>query len=665
MAFEKKIFSSILSLVLVTGLLPCPAFADTINAGNETKTKDPSNQNSAFYDDGIASKPDLSETDVDDKTTGNTDEYDDSDIAAMDDGEYDTDAEFSEPDYSDGKLAIWADGLDGSTDITDIYPPDTNEIELYSNGSSVSPMTFSDEMLYFCKYESSCNYDQGLSSGDGYHAMGYFQFDNRYGLGSFLKAVYQYNPSKYKALKVIGDRYGWDVTGATRSNNTFTRLGNDLNTAWHAAYKADPNEFSRLQNGWAYTEYYSGSLGARGCLGAFGINLDNRPDCIKGLCWGMVNLFGAGGGASYIKNGNYYGANWFFKYSGINESMSDETLIVTLCDFVVNNVSKRYPKQQIYWKGWQNRYRSEKEDCLSYLNVDRWINSGGKWWYRHADGSYTRNDWERINGYWYYFDGSGWMQTGWLKLDNSWYWLNGSGAMATGWQKIGGSWYYFNGSGVMQTGWLKLSNSTYYLNGSGAMLTGWQWIDNDWYYLYSNGVMKTGWLELGETKYYLDGSGVMQTGWFKVDSKWYYANGSGAMQTGWLKTGNTWYYLNGSGIMLTGWQWIGSAWYYLNGSGAMATGWLKLGSTWYYLNGSGAMLTGWQSIGGKWYYLSGSGAMKTGWYKVGSNWYYSNPSGVMRYSTWIGDYYLLGDGRMATNRWVGSYYVGADGKWVR
>lgn len=605
MAIEKKIFSSILSLVLVTGLLPCPAFADTINAGNETKTKDPSDQNSEFYDDGIASKPDLSETDADDKTTGNTDEHEDSDIAAMDDGEYDTDTEFSEPDYSDGKLAIWADGLDGSTDITDIYPPDTNEIELYSNGSSISPMTFSDEMLYFCKYESSCNYDQGLSSGDGYHAMGYFQFDNRYGLGSFLKAVYQYNPSKYKALKVIGDRYGWDVTGATRSNNTFTRLGNDLNTAWHAAYKADPDEFSRLQNGWAYTEYYSGSLGARGCLGAFGINLDNRPDCIKGLCWGMVNLFGAGGGASYIKNGNYYGANWFFKYSGINESMSDETLIVTLCDFVVNNVSKRYPKQQIYWKGWQNRYRSEKEDCLSYLNVDRWINSGGQWWYRHADGSYTRNDWECINGYWYYFDSSGWMQTGWLNLDNSRYWLNGSGAMATGWQKIGGSWYYFNGSGVMQTGWLKLSNSTYYLNGSGAMLTGWQLINGNWYYM------------------------------------------------------------NGSGAMLTGWQWVGSAWYYLNGSGAMATGWLKLGTTWYYLDGSGAMLTGWQSIGGKWYYLDGSGAMKTGWYRVGSNWYYSNPSGVMRYSTWIGDYYLLGDGRMATNRWVGGYYVGADGKWVR
>lgn len=254
------------------------------------------------------------------------------------------------------------------SDIADVYPPDTNEIEAYANGSNLQPMSFSSEMLYFCKYESSCNYDQGLSSGDGYHAMGYFQFDNGYGLGSFLKAVYNYNPSTYSALKVIGDRYGWNVTGATRSNGAFTQLGNDLNTAWHAAYKANPTEFSNLQNGWAYIDSYNGSLGARGCLKAFGINLDNRPDCIKGLCWGMVNLFGAGGGASYINNGNYYGANWFFKNSGINDSMSDEVFVTTLCDYVVNNVAKRYPKQSIYWTGWQNRYKSEKADCLGYLS---------------------------------------------------------------------------------------------------------------------------------------------------------------------------------------------------------------------------------------------------------------------------------------------------------
>lgn len=365
MALKNKALNSFLSVTLAMGLLPYSAFADTAKATDETNTKVPVEQGSEFTDGGIAAKSHSPNTDSGNQsresaedtspnaTPANEDEFGiDSDSREADpNDEYDMDSAYSEPDYEDGKLAIWADGLDDPSEVMDVYPPDTNEIELYSNGSSISPMTFSDEMLYFCKYESSCNYDQGLSSGDGYHAMGYFQFDNRYGLGSFLKAVYQYNPSKYKALKVIGDRYGWDVTGATRGNNTFTRLGNDLNTAWHAAYKADPDEFSRLQNGWAYTEYYSGSLGARGCLGAFGINLDNRPDCIKGLCWGMVNLFGAGGGASYIKNGKYYGANWFFKYSGINESMSDETLIVTLCDFVVNNVSKRYPKQQIYWKG--------------------------------------------------------------------------------------------------------------------------------------------------------------------------------------------------------------------------------------------------------------------------------------------------------------------------
>lgn len=31
-------------------------------------------------------------------------------------------------------------------------------------------------------------------------------------------------------------------------------------------------------------------------------------------------------------------------------------------------LQKRYPKQSIYWTGWQNRYKSEKADCLGYLS---------------------------------------------------------------------------------------------------------------------------------------------------------------------------------------------------------------------------------------------------------------------------------------------------------
>lgn len=369
MAVGKKLLSVFFSFTLVMGLLPYSAFADPSDSSSDStkSSSDASTSNeSEFADGGVASKPDPSDSEGGMDSNGSVSGAEDAGFGV--DGDFADEQELSASDYSDGKLAIWADGLDDPSDVTDVYPPDANEIEAYANGSNLQPMSFSSEMLYFCKYESSCNYDQGLSSGDGYHAMGYFQFDNRYGLGSFLKAVYNYNPSTYSALKVIGDRYGWNVTGATRSNGAFTQLGNDLNAAWHAAYKANPTEFSNLQNGWAYIDSYNGSLGARGCLKAFGINLDNRPDCIKGLCWGMVNLFGAGGGASYINNGNYYGANWFFKNSGINDSMSDEVFVTTLCDYVVNNVAKRYPKQSIYWTGWQNRYKSEKADCLGYLS---------------------------------------------------------------------------------------------------------------------------------------------------------------------------------------------------------------------------------------------------------------------------------------------------------
>ena len=116
-----------------------------------------------------------------------------------------------------------------------------------------------------------------------------------------------------------------------------------------------------------------------------------------------------------------------------------------------------------------------------------WVQSGSRWWYKHADGSYKTNGWEKINGVWYRFDNSGWMQTGWVK-DGSWYYLDGSGAMKTGWIKDG-SWYYLDGSGAMKTSWLKDNGSWYYLDGSGAMKTGWMKVSGKWYYAYSSGAL--------------------------------------------------------------------------------------------------------------------------------------------------------------------------------
>lgn len=260
---------------------------------------------------------------------------------------------------SDEEVSLMSDDVEGEESS-----PQTRA------ASTIKPLALSGPILSHLKYESGQNYDQGLSSGDGYHALGYFQFDNRYTLGPFLESVYAYNPTTYSCLKIIGEKYSWDVTGDTRKDGAFTELGNDLNTAWHAAYKASPTEFSQLQNYWAYTQYYSGAAGVKGSLEAMGIDIDSRPDTIKGLVWGMGSLFGTGGGAASVKQGNYWGANWFFKNSGITSSMSDAEFVTVLCNYVVDNVAKRYDTQPQYWQGWQNRYKNELNDCLSQLKAD-------------------------------------------------------------------------------------------------------------------------------------------------------------------------------------------------------------------------------------------------------------------------------------------------------
>ena len=134
----------------------------------------------------------------------------------------------------------------------------------------------------------------------------------------------------------------------------------------------------------------------------------------------------------------------------------------------------------------------ESSSQTTYSNSSgSWIKSGSRWWYKHSDGSYTTNGWEKIGGTWYYFDSEGWMKTGWIKEYGNWYYLDDSGAMKTGWCWISGSWYYLNTSGVMQTGWCWVSGSWYYLNTSGAMQTGWHNIEDDTYFFSSSGARQT------------------------------------------------------------------------------------------------------------------------------------------------------------------------------
>ena len=269
------------------------------------------------------------------------------------------------------------------------------------------------------------------------------------------------------------------------------------------------------------------------------------------------------------------------------------------------------------------------------VDVNQWIRNGNRWWYRHADGSYTTNGWEVINGAWYYFDGAGWMVTGWVKLSGTWYYLTGSGAMATGWINLGGTWYYLNpGNGDMKIGWYQVNGAWYYSNGSGAMQTGWLNRGGTWYYLTGSGAMATGWINLGGTWYYLNpGNGDMVgAGWHLINNQWYYFGGSGAMYSNrWI--GN--YYVGGNGNMLTN-TWVGSYWVGADGKWIpnydpdANANWVKSGNTWYYQRPDGSKLTNsWKRINGSWYYFGADGAMITGWKYVDGYKFYFGTNGKM------------------------------------
>ena len=184
------------------------------------------------------------------------------------------------------------------------------------------------------------------------------------------------------------------------------------------------------------------------------------------------------------------------------------TALILNRDYTVNysNANSTNAGEYTVTINFQGNYSGTK--TLTYQIAEKpankWIKSGDRWWYRHADGSYTKNGWEKINNKWYHFDSAGWMQTGWLKVSGKWYYLNASGDMATGWKKVSNTWYYLNSSGAMLTGWQYINGAWYYMNSSGAMLTGWQKIGGDWYYMNSSGAMCSNqWIG----NYYVNSSG--------------------------------------------------------------------------------------------------------------------------------------------------------------
>lgn len=222
----------------------------------------------------------------------------------------------------------------------------------------VSFVNVTPEMKYFTKYESHGNYNQGFSYGDGYNALGYYQFDRRWSFIPFMKQAYNYNPEKYGMLKDVIDR-GSEISNASNAmyeNGQLTELGRIAQEAFQGAYNTDPVEFSALQDAYAYNSYYA--VTEAWLKSGLGIDISGRADCVKGMVWSITNMCGTGG------------CRDFFRWANLSNDMSDREFVTALSNSVVNNVATKFASQPQYHEGWKNRYRNELKDCLAYIAED-------------------------------------------------------------------------------------------------------------------------------------------------------------------------------------------------------------------------------------------------------------------------------------------------------
>lgn len=291
-----------------------------------------------------------------------TDTVQQQDIAGNADADPITDVDAKQPapsDYDPGDE--YSEAVDSSSLMTLSF----NSI-MATSSSSLQPMALSSELKYFAQNESGSNYNLGFNYGDGYHAMGFYQFDRRYALVDFMQECYNYNPQKYGMFKAVIDRGGElkrdaDDVIYDKKTHKLTELGQLAEDAWHAAYAADPQEFSALQDAYGYQEYY---LPVERIVRKYGLDLSGRADCLKGLCWGMNNLFGSGG------------CQKFFKMANLSNDMSDEQAVTAICDALIDYMTNTSTNQ--YAASYANRYEREKKTCLTYLAQHKTENDANK-----------------------------------------------------------------------------------------------------------------------------------------------------------------------------------------------------------------------------------------------------------------------------------------------
>lgn len=181
---------------------------------------------------------------------------------------------------------------------------------------------YDDEIWMGWTIFESGNVGYGQAGGDGGRAYGRYQFDYQYALPEFLTYVVSTDSEKYSMLSKY-TRYG------AGSDKLLSGAG--LGADWVKAYHADQEEFSRLQDEFAYTYYY---LPAKRVMASHGIDLDEIDDpAVKGTVYSFS-----------IRDGQYdqgLRAAW--------QSYSTGDDINTWLNKMYNLEARRHPTQANRW----------------------------------------------------------------------------------------------------------------------------------------------------------------------------------------------------------------------------------------------------------------------------------------------------------------------------
>ena len=227
-------------------------------------------------------------------------------------------------------------------------------VQLYGSleidGVYVTPLS------YYTYYESGGRYDAVLG-GREQGCCGAYQFHYRYELQPFIDYAVNTDPVQYSMLA--------PYTSANASREEL-KANQGLASAWQQAYAMNPNGFKSLQDQYVYDTKW---VPIRDFHAGRGLNLDSRPEVIKGLILSIHNRMG-------LETNSLLS---IIIRSGVTNNTSDSEFISMLCD----TFAAAYPGSDIYdryvvdYSSAARGFVCEKTMALNILNGEYQVSLEG------------------------------------------------------------------------------------------------------------------------------------------------------------------------------------------------------------------------------------------------------------------------------------------------